>query len=193
MAVAPPAPIHWTTYIQTVAVIGSTIGTFVYVYFTYHIMKWAVGQGRAAIRAAEVTVEDARLKRELWLRQCVEITGRSGTAVAATRRALGNAYTDYEILVALNGARLSIVSLRDKFRLFNQESEMPASILDVMGEVLPASQRCLQGLDQTPHSANPQIARTAALEFIDLLVAEIANAYKAYRRLLLSNQTEGAG
>jgi hypothetical protein len=49
MIAAPAAPVHWTTYVQTFAVIASTIGTFVYVYFTYHIMKWAVGQGQAAI------------------------------------------------------------------------------------------------------------------------------------------------
>jgi len=49
-------PVHWTTYVQTFAVIASTIGTFVYVYFTYHIMKKAIDQGRAAMRMAEFTL-----------------------------------------------------------------------------------------------------------------------------------------
>lgn len=65
------APVHWTTYVQTFAVIASTVGTFVYVYFTYHIMKWAVDQGRASIEVAELTLRQERERRrrtlESWL------------------------------------------------------------------------------------------------------------------------------
>jgi hypothetical protein len=46
-----PTPVHWTTYLQTFAGIASTIGTFVYVYYTYHIMKRTVDES-AARRAA---------------------------------------------------------------------------------------------------------------------------------------------
>jgi hypothetical protein len=38
MTMEVPDPVRWTTYVQTFAVIASTIGTFVYVYFTYHII-----------------------------------------------------------------------------------------------------------------------------------------------------------
>jgi tryptophan synthase alpha subunit len=57
------ASVHWTTYVQTFAVIASTIGTFVYVYFTYHIMKWAVGQGQAARDVAKLTSEQEANRR----------------------------------------------------------------------------------------------------------------------------------
>ncbi len=65
MAAPTVAPVHWTTYVQTFAVIASTIGTFVYVYFTYHIMKWAVGQGQAAVEVSRLTVEEARLRKAI--------------------------------------------------------------------------------------------------------------------------------
>ncbi len=58
MVAAPPAPVHWTTYVQTFAVIASTIGTFVYVWFTYHIMKWAVGEGKSAVKLAEHQIQN---------------------------------------------------------------------------------------------------------------------------------------
>jgi hypothetical protein len=57
------APVHWTTYVQTFAVIASTIGTFVYMWFTYHIMKRAIDQGRAAMRMAEFTPRKQRKAR----------------------------------------------------------------------------------------------------------------------------------
>lgn len=61
LTVAPTPPqVHWTTYVQTFAVIASTIGTFVYVWFTYHIMTWAVGQGKASVELSEVSVEELR-------------------------------------------------------------------------------------------------------------------------------------
>lgn len=53
------APVHWTTYVQTIMVVLSTIGTFVYVWFTYHIMKWAVGEGQAAIEQARASASVA--------------------------------------------------------------------------------------------------------------------------------------
>jgi hypothetical protein len=59
MQTSPPT-VHWTTYVQTGMVVLSTIGTFVYVWFTYHIMKWAVGQGKATVELAEVSVDDLR-------------------------------------------------------------------------------------------------------------------------------------
>jgi hypothetical protein len=65
--------VHWTTYVQTFAVIVSTIGTFLYVWFTYHIMKWAVDQGKASIEVAELTLrqEKERYTRRLrsWPRK----------------------------------------------------------------------------------------------------------------------------
>src|SRR5436309_12730553 len=61
---APVVPsVHWTTYVQTFAVIASTVGTFIYVYFTYHIMKWAVGQGAAALNLSKLADLDAAAKR----------------------------------------------------------------------------------------------------------------------------------
>jgi len=62
---APPATVHWTTYVQTFAMIASTVGTFVYVWFTYHIMKWAVGQGQAAVEVSKLTVEEAQLRKAI--------------------------------------------------------------------------------------------------------------------------------
>jgi len=62
---APRPPVHWTTYVQTFAVIASMVGTFVYVYFTYHIMKWAVGQGQAAVEVSRLTIEEAGLRKAM--------------------------------------------------------------------------------------------------------------------------------
>ncbi|HXH93562.1 MAG TPA: hypothetical protein VNN25_18415 [Thermoanaerobaculia bacterium] len=62
---AAPSPVHWTTYLQTIMVVLSTIGAFVYVYFTYHIMKWAVGQGKASVELAEISIEDTRRRLAL--------------------------------------------------------------------------------------------------------------------------------
>ena len=64
---ADPA-IHWTTYVQTFAAVAATIGTFVYVWFTYHIMKWAVGQGKAGLAIARNTLEQQRAKKFVLLR-----------------------------------------------------------------------------------------------------------------------------
>ena len=55
MQVFSPA-VHWTTYVQTFAIIASTIGTFVYVYFTYHIMKWAVAGSQATMDVAKMSL-----------------------------------------------------------------------------------------------------------------------------------------
>ena len=32
-------PVHWTTYVQTAMLVLSTVGTFIYVWFTYHIIN----------------------------------------------------------------------------------------------------------------------------------------------------------
>jgi hypothetical protein len=44
-------------------VVLSTIGTFVYVYFTYHVMKWAVGQGQAGIKLSELAIAETERRR----------------------------------------------------------------------------------------------------------------------------------
>ncbi|HYK01321.1 MAG TPA: hypothetical protein VE974_06165 [Thermoanaerobaculia bacterium] len=56
--------VHWTTYVQTVAVIASTIGTFLYVYFTYHIMKWAIDQGKVSVQQTELAIAEMSERRE---------------------------------------------------------------------------------------------------------------------------------
>jgi len=47
---------HWSTLAQGVFAFLTFLATVVYVYFTFHIMRWAVGQGKAAVRVAEFTV-----------------------------------------------------------------------------------------------------------------------------------------
>jgi hypothetical protein len=59
----PPSPVHWTTYAALTVSVLSTIGTFVYVWFTYKIMKSAVDQGLSAATVSKLTVEDAQLQR----------------------------------------------------------------------------------------------------------------------------------
>jgi hypothetical protein len=79
MEAAPPL-VHWATYVQTVMVVLSTIGTFVYVYFTYHIMKWAVGQGKASMDVAQLALREDRERRtrvlRVWARKLKTVQDR---------------------------------------------------------------------------------------------------------------------
>jgi hypothetical protein len=55
--------VHWTIYAALIVSGLSMVGTFVYVWFTYRIMKIAVGQGKAAVEVSRLTVKEARLQR----------------------------------------------------------------------------------------------------------------------------------
>jgi hypothetical protein len=46
---------HWSMLAQGLFAFLTFLATVVYVGFTYHIMRWAVGQGRASIQLAETT------------------------------------------------------------------------------------------------------------------------------------------
>jgi hypothetical protein len=50
-------------HVALVAQILGTAGTLVYVYFTFQIMKWAVGQGKKSIELAEWHIEEAKNRR----------------------------------------------------------------------------------------------------------------------------------
>jgi hypothetical protein len=55
---------HWSTLAQGLFAFLTFVATVVYVGFTYHIMKWAVGQGKAGIELANLTIADAKRRRE---------------------------------------------------------------------------------------------------------------------------------
>jgi hypothetical protein len=71
-----PAPVHWTTYVQTFAAIAAAIGTFVYVVFTYHIMKWAIGQGRSAAKMSDLAMAQELDRRFAVFKRASDFTSQ---------------------------------------------------------------------------------------------------------------------
>ncbi|HYK01344.1 MAG TPA: hypothetical protein VE974_06280 [Thermoanaerobaculia bacterium] len=65
-------PVHWTTYAALIVSVLSVVGTFIYVWFTYNLMKLAVGQGRSATAQANVAVFDHVARQSSTLRRIRE-------------------------------------------------------------------------------------------------------------------------
>lgn len=78
MIAAPTAPVHWTTYAALIVSVLSMVGTFVYVAFTYHIMKWAVGQGQAARDVAKLSSEQEANRRLVAMDKVAQFCGEAG-------------------------------------------------------------------------------------------------------------------
>jgi hypothetical protein len=85
MMQAAQPPIHWTTYAALIVSVLSVVGTFVYVWFTYHIMKWAVRSSAAATKMAGLAVaarDDELVRYAVELADIIHVAVRAFGAVA---------------------------------------------------------------------------------------------------------------
>lgn len=190
MVAAPPAPVHWTTYVQTFAVIASTIGTFVYVYFTYHIMKWAVGQGKATMKAATLTLEDERLRREKWLADASRFT--SETAQSLELAITGMRIKDDAIDVRSRLTNLKFI-LQPRLELieeFVNDSSMPERILRPLQSALSVGEAVMSVVNGRATFSDPEKAREA-LPAINLFREELQKAAEKYAMDLRAVVEEG--
>jgi hypothetical protein len=177
------ASVHWTTYVQTFAVIASTIGTFVYVYFTYHIMKWAVGQAKANIELQKLSIESA------------------GQSKAANDNDIANRLLGDAVLLLL-GARFSAAGLDELREAEKFLTDMASNWRTLLRQSLPGEVRVrLQEawdsvtvavistaqVRRTLDEASDQVQIAAALQALDIsreqvawqLVALVREAYGA--------------
>src|SRR4051812_20690597 len=60
---------HWSMLAQGLFAFLTFLATLVYVGFTYHIMKWAVGQGKASVALAQNALTKGRSQRFSNLRR----------------------------------------------------------------------------------------------------------------------------
>lgn len=63
---------HWSTLAQGLFAFLTFLATVVYVGFTYHIMRWAVGQGKATLTQTAIAMQEHAARRDMDLRRICE-------------------------------------------------------------------------------------------------------------------------
>jgi hypothetical protein len=177
---------HWSTLAQGLFAFLTFLATVVYVGFTYHIMKWAVGQGKAAVRAAGVTVEEERRRWERWLVDLRAFSGGLGIRVQNMRMEFSY-QCEESLLLALNDVRRGVEELRERIQTYEKDCQAPFALVRPLRSVYSSIDGCLVAINSHFSSAIVQIkeqealvVRDAVTSSLDTVKSELYGLYSKY-------------